>query len=230
MLNIITALKTEANEIIKYFKLKHQNGIYQNEKINLIITGSGKIKCAINTALLLQKYPHKSINFGIAGSNKYEVGNGFFIEKIVDEDSSFEYYPDFFKQPSGTVHTVSKIGNYFELVDMESSGFFEAAYKFLSVEEIILYKIVSDTPSKKPKNIQELIKKHLHIIEELLETNLTQTDDIKLNSPHLTQSMQNELKNLLIFAKLKKINITIPQFQSKKEAKEFIRKLNDMLR
>ena len=226
MLNIITALKIEAKEIINHFKLKQINGIYQNDKINLIITGSGKIKSAINTALLLQKYPYKSVNFGIAGSNKFEVGDGFFIEKIIDEDSKYEYYPDYFKN-SATLHTVSKIGKYYELVDMEGSGFFEAAYKFLSVEKIILYKIVSDTPKEKPKNIQELIKKHIPILEEMIEEK--KEEELEINSEFLTHSMKSELKNLLTYAKLTNTKIKIPEFKSKKEAKEFIRKLNDIL-
>jgi hypothetical protein len=230
MINIITALSIEAKPIIKYFKLKANKNIYSNEKINLIVTGSGKIKSAINTALLLSKHLTFSLNFGIAGSNRYEVGEGFFIHKIIDTDTMFEYYPDFFKN-SATLYTTSKIGKYFELVDLEGSGFFEASYKFLSVEKIALYKIVSDTPNKKPSNIEELIKKHLFIIEELQDICQEKEDIIKEELQkakeflYLTKTQENELKNILTYMYLK--NIPFPKFEklNKKETKEFLKSL-----
>jgi hypothetical protein len=233
MINIVTALKIEAQEIIKHFKLKQNNSIFQNEKINLIITGSGKIKSAINTALLLKKYPYFTINFGIAGSNKYKINEGFFIHKIVDTDSLLEYYPDFFKN-SSTLYTVSKIKDYYPLTDMEGSGFFEAAYKFLSVEKIALYKIVSDTPSTTPKNIPQLIKSHLHIIEELIDTK-EKTIDLKdiINKAkeklYLTKTQEKELENLLTYMYLK--NLPLPQFikMNKSETKIFLNNLKKRL-
>jgi hypothetical protein len=228
MINIVTALKIEALPIIEHFKLKNRNSIWQNEKFNLIITGSGKIKSAINTALLLKDFPYFTINFGIAGSNCFEVAEGFFIDKIVDTDTGFEYYPDFFKE-STTLYTTSKVGKYYSLVDMEGSGFFEAAYKFLSVEKIALYKIVSDTPSTQPKNIPELIKRHLFILEELYYT--PQEDPIKealkkaKELLYLTKTQENELKNILTYLYTK--NRPFPKFEkmNKKETKEFLREL-----
>ncbi len=234
MLNIITALKPEAIEIIKHFKLKSNNNIYQNDKINLIITGQGKIKSAINTALLLQKYPYKSINFGVAGSNKYEVNEGFFIHKIIDFETSHSYYPDFFKEKSSEIVCISKPSKYFKLVDMESSGFFEAAYKFLSVEKIILYKIVSDTPSYKfnPKEVPTLIKNHIHIIEELIQEDKNPFEDIEelIHSIPLTQTQKIILKNILIYKKLKNQSLPkVPTFKNKKEVKEWINSLTNSL-
>jgi hypothetical protein len=234
MLNIITALKPEAIEIIKHFKLKSNNNIYQNDKINLIITGQGKIKSAINTALLLQKYPYKSINFGVAGSDKYEVNEGFFIHKIIDFDTKNTYYPDFFKEKSSEIVCISKPSKYFELVDMESSGFFEAAYKFLSVEKIILYKIVSDTPSYKfnPKEVPTLIKNHIHIIEELIQEEKNPFEDIEelITSIPLTQTQKVILKNILIYKKLKNQPLPpIPTFKNKKEVKEWLNSLTNSL-
>ncbi|MEO1959025.1 MAG: hypothetical protein ABGX23_05690 [Nautiliaceae bacterium] len=234
MLNIITALKPEAIEIIKHFKLKSNNNIYQNNKINLIITGQGKIKSAINTVLLLQKYPYKSINFGVAGSNKYEVNEGFFIHKIIDFETSKTYYPDFFKEKSSEIVCISKPSKYFQLVDMESSGFFEAAYKFLSVEKIILYKIVSDTPSYKfnPKEVPTLIKNHIHIIEELVQEDKNPFEDIEelIKSIPLTQTQKVILKNILIYKKLKNQSLpTVPTFKNKKEVKEWINSLTNSL-
>ncbi len=235
MLNIVTALKIEALPIIKKFNLKPNGEIYQNNYINLIITGQGKIKCAINTALLLKQYPFKTLNFGIAGSSIYEINEGFFIQKIIDKDSKFEYYPDFFDKKSSTLYTISKPGIYYELTDMEGSGFFEACYKFLSVENIILYKIVSDTPQIpiKKEKIAHLIKNHLNIIEKFLDENKRdEFEDIKEAlkeakvKMHLTKTQENQLKNILIYYKT--INKKFPEFKklkTKKEVSEFLNSL-----
>ena len=235
MLNIITALKIEAEPIIKHFNLKPTNNIYQNKYINLIITGSGKIKCAINTALLLNKFKYPSLNIGIAGSNKYDINKGFFIHKITDFETGFDYYPDFFKEQSEELITISKPNRYFALVDMEASGFFEAAYKFLNIEEIVLYKIISDTTKNplKKELIPSLIKSHIQIIEELLDTVSTIEDntiDKLLNEAQskmkLTATQKIQLKQILTLYKIKNIPFPIfKELKKKEEVKEFITSL-----
>ncbi len=234
MLNIITALNIEAKPIIKHFNLKQNGQIFQNDYINLIITGSGKIKSAINTSILLTKYKFPSLNIGICGSNIYDINEGFYIHKIIDTDNNFEYYPDFFNQNSETLHTVSKIDKYYALTDMEASGFFEACYKFLNVDEIILYKIVSDTPQIKPNiNIVEtLIPNHLEIIEKLLDelpkkkdfsSEITQAlKEAKLKMK-LTKTQENQLKNILTYYKIKNLPFpTFKELKKKEEVKDFI--------
>lgn len=238
MLNIVTALKIEADPIINYFQLKSRNGIYQNENINLIITGQGKIKCAVNTALLLSKHRFATLNIGIAGSSKHEIGRGFFIHKITDTDTGFNYFPDYFNENSEEIYTVSALGKYYTLTDMESSGFFEACYKFLNVNEIILYKIVSDKPSYQPnKNeIPELIKSHINTIESLLNkfkqknSFFEEIDRLILEAKtkmQLTKTQENQLKQLLTLYKIK--NIPFPAFKEvkkKEEVKKFLESLN----
>ncbi|WP_457560489.1 hypothetical protein [Caminibacter sp.] len=235
MLNIVTALKLEAEPIIKYFKLKCKENIYKNDKINLIITGSGKIKSAINTALLLNSNPYKTLNIGIAGSSEFKIGDGFYIHKITDTESGFNYYPDFFKEKSIEIFCLSRPGKYYSLTDMESAGFFEGAYKFLSVEQIILYKIVSDTPKIpfNPSIVQDLINKHIQIIEELIETdedNILKEIEEWLNEAknkmHLTKTQFNQLKNSLIYLKTKQKPLPkVPLLKNKKEISEFIKNL-----
>ena len=235
MLNIITALKIEAKPIIKHFNLKSHNEIYRNNYINLIITGSGKIKSAINTALLLNKFKYPTLNIGIAGSNKHDINEGFYIHKIIDNDTGLNHYPDFFKENSEELVSISKPDKYFPLVDMEGSGFFEAAYKFLNVEEIILYKIVSDTPKNPPKKelITNLIHSHIHVIEELLDIfskpkdktvdELLKEAESKMK---LTATQKVQLKQILTLYKIK--NIPFPDFKElkkKEEVKEFITSL-----
>jgi len=235
MLNIITALKIEAKPIIEKFNLKPQGEIYQNNYINLIITGQGKIKSAINTALLLNKHPQKTLNFGIAGSSIYKINEGFFVHKITDADSGFEYYPDFYKLPHTSLYTVSKPGVYYTLTDMEGSGFFEACYKFLSTEKIILYKIVSDNPDfpVKKEKIPHYIKSHIHIIEELLdkkEDDFFREIEEYLNEAKkkmkLTKTQENRLKQILTFYKTKNKKFPeIKELKTKKEVSEFLNSL-----
>jgi hypothetical protein len=237
MLNIVTALGIEAKEIIRHFKLKGNGFVYKNEKINLIITGQGKIKSALNTALLLNRFKYPTVNFGICGSNRHNINEGFFIHKITDTDSKLDYYPDFFKEKSEEIFTVSRIGEYYTLVDMESSGFFEACYKFLNVNEIVLYKIVSDTPWQKPdiKAIPELIKSHIHILENLIAQFDSQNDFFEeinnalyeaQNKIRLTDSQKQQLKQILTLYKIK--NRHFPEFhkiEKKEEVKKFITSL-----
>ena len=231
MLNIVTALGIEAKPIIKKFNLKNQNGIYQNNYLNLIITGQGKIKSAINTALLLQKYPFRTLNIGIAGSSIHQINEGFYVHKITDTDSGLEYYPDRFEN-SQELYCVSKPGTYYPLVDMESSGFFEACYKFLSVEKIILYKIVSDTPDIKPdtQEIPHLINSHIEIIEKLLEKKDDFFEEINeyLNEASkkmpLTKTQYEDLKKIITFYKIKNLPFpTLPVLNKKEEVKEFLK-------
>jgi len=240
MLNIVTALKIEAEPIIKKYNLKCINNIYQNKYINLIITGQGKIKSAINTALLLNRYKFPTLNIGIAGSNKYNINEGFFVDKIVDFDSNLEYFPDYFPKKSTTLTTISKIGKYFNLTDMEGSGFFEACYKFLNVNEIILYKIVSDTPTNpiNKNEIPNLISNHLEIIEFLLE-NVNPKEDINKKVEeylkeakekiHLTKTQEYQLKNIITFLLLKNKKIpSFPYLKEKREVNEFLNTLTNL--
>jgi len=238
MLNIVTALNIEAKPIIKKFKLKSIGSIFTNGNINLTVTGQGKIKSAINTALLLSKHRYPTLNIGIAGSSNHNIGDAFFIHKITDCDSGLEYYPDFFKSPSEELNTVSKTAKYFPLTDMEGSGFFEACYKFLTVDEIVLYKIVSDTPEIKPdkKLIPSLVEKNLLVIDILLETFskkesfFNEIDELINEAKQkmkLTKTQENQLKQTLALYKIK--SIPFPQFKKlnkKEEVKEFLNSLN----
>ncbi len=235
MLNIVVALSIEAKPIISKFNLKSNGLFYENENIKLIVSGQGKIKSAIATTLILSKNKAMTLNFGIVGSNKFNIGDGFFINKIVDTDTNFNYYPDRFYEPYEELFCVSKIGEYYSLVDMESSGFFEAAYKFLNVDDILLYKIVSDTPYKNSDNIEDLINSHLEIIEFLINSKKKDNffDEIdnfiaySENFFHLTSTQKTLFKDILVMYKLK--NISFPKLYNlttKKEVKEFLNELS----
>ena len=165
MIYIVTALAQEAIPLIQHFKLKKDLShtkfdIYRNDMIKLIVTGTGKLKSAVATTYLLLKEPPKKsdkiLNFGICGSGleKHKSGQIFLINKIEDVNSGKSYYPEIIFShllPEATIVTYEKpviksktSNSVSELVDMEVSGFYEAANTFVQSHNIIILKVVSD--------------------------------------------------------------------------------------
>ena len=106
--------------------------------------------------------------------------------------------------------------------------------KFLNVNEIIVYKIVSDTPNYpiKKEIIPCLIKNRINIIEELLVEFEKKEDFFKEIEDYiqkvktkmkLTKTQENQLKDRLTFYKIKNLPFPfIPILKTKKEVKKFI--------
>jgi len=81
-------MEKEAKPIIEKLNLKQkQEGLYGNEKIDLLITGIGKQRTAINLVRYLENNPkpEKIINIGYCGSNAFDIG------EIINVTSSFNY-------------------------------------------------------------------------------------------------------------------------------------------
>ncbi|MDY6894826.1 MAG: hypothetical protein SVO01_05355, partial [Thermotogota bacterium] len=86
MLYIISAMGIETQSIIKYLNLKKTTDrpfeAYNNDEVNLVISGVGKINAAGATSYLLKdtlkgvEHSDYVINLGICGSlnNKFNVG------------------------------------------------------------------------------------------------------------------------------------------------------------
>jgi len=175
MTGIVCAYLKEAKPLIKYFNLKKVNDkfqIYENEKISLIISDRGFLNSAIATTYLLStRNLSNIINFGIAGSSEYRVGEIFLVNKINEN-----LFPDIlishsFRESEIICFDDVVTGGDYKLVDMESEGFFKAAIKFLKAHQIHLIKTVSDNlvcfrPSD--EFIDELITPHLEKIEEFI--------------------------------------------------------------
>ena len=92
-------------------------------------------------------------------NEKLECGQAYYVNRIVDETLRREYFPDLLFRhglPEASIQTVSALirspeeGGKTDLVDMEASGFFEAASRFLSPNRVALIKIVSDHLTGKP--------------------------------------------------------------------------------
>jgi len=165
MIYLITALAGEAIPLINAFKLKKDISfskfdVFKNDNIKLIVTGVGKIRSAIATTSLLVKEPpnpeDRILNIGICGSGitEYKTGEYFLINKIDDYSSRKSFYPEtVFKHTieEERIITFDRPVNRREfreppacLVDMEASGFYEAASQHFHSHKIHLLKIISD--------------------------------------------------------------------------------------
>ena len=187
MIFILTALKTEADPLIDYFKLQKKQGkpfsIYTNQNITLIISGIGNINASIATTYLLTKFGNsnndKIYNIGICGSKNPSdsIGELYTIKKIIDQATHKVIHlaiQSIIKQENITTYPTpqnnpNKVKT--NLVDMESFGFYSSAKLFLPRENIIIIKIVSDKIDDTilSKNIiYSLIKNKINKVESLL--------------------------------------------------------------
>ncbi len=111
----IIPLKAEAQPLINILINKKliQNGTHtiyggtlHDKKINLIISGSGKIKSAASTQYLIDTYPAKIyFHFGTAGaiSDKLRIGDIIIAEQVIEHDSK-ELFPQIKPPP---IHLIS---------------------------------------------------------------------------------------------------------------------------
>lgn len=163
MLYICSSMYLEAKPFIKELNLKKdlrhtKFQVFKNDKVTLLICGTGKIKSAIALTYLLSKSNISSedllINIGICGCKDPNIplGSLFLCNKIIDNDTKHTFYPDIlfkhnFKESSiETTSLINKDSKCFssKLIDMESSSIYEAASTFLQPHQIMFIKIVSD--------------------------------------------------------------------------------------
>ncbi len=161
MIYIVCALYFEAEYFIKKLELERNRDfdkfdIYSSDKYFLIITGSGKINSAAALAYALSSRKINKndilINFGICGSlNKnLKLGDCFFINKIMDYDSGYIYYPEtIFKTYKSEQRLLTVSQKIFEhdsncLIDMEASAVYSVGSKFFKSYQIMFFKILSD--------------------------------------------------------------------------------------
>ena len=240
MVGIVCAYFKEAKSLIKYFNLKKVNdkfSIYENENISLIISGQGKLNSAIATTFLLStRNISHIINFGIAGSCEYKIGEIFLVNKINDK-----FFPDilishsFRESEIICFDEVVTEGDY-KLVDMESEGFFLSAIKFLKSHQIHLIKIVSDNlvcfrPSD--EFMENLISPHLKKIEEFIK-NLPKNREINLNivdelakKYDLSFSQKVKLKDRVMYYILNNLPFPKIEFEKTNRKNDFRRIMNE---
>ena len=240
MTGIVCAYLKEAKPLIKYFNLKKINdkfSIYENEKISLIISNQGRLNSAIATTYLLStRNISNIINFGIAGSSEFEIGEIFLVNKINNK-----FFPDilishpFRESEIVCFDEVVESGNY-KFVDMESVGFFKAAIKFLKSHQIHLIKIVSDNlvcfqPNDEFMN--NLITPHLENIENYINS-LKEPKKIDLEivkdlakKYDLSFSQKEQLKNRVMYYLLNDLKLPKIDFKKSGRKNDFRRIMNE---
>ena len=147
MVYIFTALKPEAQAFVDKYKLtkiKIDNyTLYINENIVLIITHLGVYNCSKACKFIVQNYKIGDddifLNVGICGASKnYKIGNLIEIGTINFDKRSFT-----FKETAKTITCIDyeEKNNNYDLVDMESYGFYESLQIY---KNIFIFKVVSD--------------------------------------------------------------------------------------
>ena len=158
MVYIVCALFIEAKPLINYYKLKRDMTdnfyqVFKGDEVSLIISGTGKVSsvCAVSH-ILSRGFSSEDliVNAGLCGSSVYDKGSAFLVNKIVDNSTKREFFPDIlvkhnfdeeyvetFDKPVSGDH---KSG----LCDMEASGFFQASLKYMPSHAVHVIKIVSD--------------------------------------------------------------------------------------
>ncbi|NDV62189.1 hypothetical protein G0Q06_06995 [Puniceicoccales bacterium CK1056] len=159
MILVTTALPIEAKPLVSRLGLTaiadEAYPVYKGEDYVLVVTGVGALKASAATGWAMARFPgiFAAINAGFCGAAPEVAGlhEWVYISSIRDKASGRLSIPDILqKHPFReaallTVPTVVKDRiDWNGVVDMEGSGFFEAARKFVSPDQISLIKWVSD--------------------------------------------------------------------------------------
>ena len=183
-INIVVAMKREALPLINYWKLKENSKkFYSNKKkgINLIISGIGKKKSEKATMYLAKKTRNNVffLNIGIAGHKDFKLGEIVLVSKVTDNKTKYNWYPSLLWETKIKTSPLVTIGfpkiRYKPnlLYDMEASGFFLGARKFVGPERAQCIKIISDNKKSSilnisSKKIEDWIKSKIIIINKLI--------------------------------------------------------------
>lgn len=186
MINLVIALKCEANPLIRRYGLKpepkaHGFRVYWHQEIRLILSGPGKTAAqeAVSSLSEFNEGKHEAwLNLGIGGSGEFPVGKGVLAHKITDRTSQKSWYPPIvFQSPSETadILTVDRVVEQYGggwVYDMEAAGFYGAAVRHSSAELIHCYKVISDNLHFSTRNVSAAL------VERLIENNFEIMDDL----------------------------------------------------
>lgn len=148
MIYTTTALKSEAQALVERYKLQknklHDYTIYYGENLTVIVSGVGVKNAKNATEALIKNLPIQNndifLNIGICGANKsFKIGEVIKISHIV-------YNGKIYTIEQKSLATITCVDQeikeeLYDIVDMESYGFFEATK---DIKNRYIYKIVSD--------------------------------------------------------------------------------------
>jgi adenosylhomocysteine nucleosidase len=216
MIYIQTALKCEAEIIIKKFGLKKLEnertfGMFGSDELLLLISGIGNLNAVSAVSYAMGKFnPRIAINTGICGTlnPEYNLSQMLLINKITDSLSGKEYFPDMIIKTdikeasiitSNSVVRESETEKTDCVYDMEAAGFFYGALKFLPPHKIHILKIVSDRLDGRHIKASEVTRMFEDNIDELekyllkvkkLNANGSIEKDIKVKTDRLAYALK----------------------------------------
>ena len=143
MILIHTALQSEAQSIIEFYKLQKCNSIpkiYKNNSILVVISGIGKNNTIDALQFVFKEYNiSKAINIGIAGCNNQSIliGSLFCTNHTLE---NVNYLPLI----TNNIVTIKSDEDKKYLYDMEGEYFYTICQDNLEEKNIIIFKVVSD--------------------------------------------------------------------------------------
>ena len=171
MIHIVTAIKEEASPVMRM----------ASEDIDITVMGIGKVNAAFTVGRLFPSPLTRNnlssdvvINIGCCCSK--DLKGMFVVNKITDEASGKDYYPDVLRikgLPEAALVTSDRTVNSPEpglLYEMEASAVWQAASKLLSPDRIIFLKIVSDSG-----DVDKLTRSYIKDLMDSYSEQLTET-------------------------------------------------------
>ena len=150
MIYIVAALKAEAQAFIDKYKLTKvklaNSTIFVNDNMTLIISNLGVTNARNATQTLINQFDITDddiyLNIGICGATtSYEIGSLLEIGSLVYDEIAYE-----FKKERKSITCVDEAisENIYEIVDMESYGFYDAVVHNPAIKNFHILKVVSD--------------------------------------------------------------------------------------
>ncbi|MFA6192790.1 MAG: hypothetical protein WC665_10605 [Sulfurimonas sp.] len=151
MLYIITALKPEAQAFIDRYRLQKSKlgdfNIFTNKETTLIVSGLGIKNATLATQTLIDHFDITDddmyINVGICGASKeYKIGELLQIGAINYKNQTYTAN----QKIQTTIECLDEEAKdkKYEIVDMESFGFYDAVIHSPAIKNYSIFKVVSD--------------------------------------------------------------------------------------
>lgn len=246
MILLVSAFLLEALPLIRHFSLKKRAQkpfpLYQNGKIALVISGMGKEHMISSLSYLVGRFPafsHLS-NIGYAGHGQARLGTLYLAGKL-EQKNAPPFYSHLRKEwghiAASTLISVETPEITFSqeaLYDMEGYAFFQTALRFTSLENISVWKVVSDGPNdpfKKSSALMEKAAPHLIIcLEEMAQNH--RSDFLQENSSlpphiHFTATEKIQAKKSLLYAK--ELGIDTAPFFKTTSSHAFLKKVQQAI-
>ncbi|MBS1269837.1 MAG: Futalosine hydrolase [Gammaproteobacteria bacterium] len=186
MINMVVALAVESRPLIRHFNLSEDRSIagfrvFQDGRIRLIVTGTGRGSCAAGVAALGERGAARDVsawlNVGIAGHAAHEVGAGVYAVSVLEAATDRRWYPAQIVPLPGrgeafcTVDVPEVAYPKPYVYDMEASAFCATALRYATSELVQVYKVISDNrvtgvTTINKHMVRDLIAQHAPVIEE----------------------------------------------------------------